>query len=346
MGSVDPRLPVLSVRSLTTTLYTRGGPVTAIDSIDFDVARGEIVALLGESGCGKSLTALSLMGLLDPRAASVTGGALHFNGRDLRQLDAGQLAAVRGAELAMVFQDPMASLNPVRTVGSQVAEAIVRHACGAPASKETVRARVVALFADVGITAPALRYDSYPHELSGGTCQRVMIAMALACNPQLLIADEPTTALDVTVQQQILDLLQDLRARTGMAVLLITHDLGVVAENADRVAVMYLGQIVEHAPAGQLFSAPAHPYTRGLLAAMPDIDSSGAPLTAIAGNVPDLRARPAGCGFAPRCPDADDRCRASAPPLLEWAAASDVDADVRRSVRCWKPLHQFARNTA
>jgi len=228
----------------------------------------------------------------------------------------------------------MASLNPVRTVGSQVAEAIDRHQRHNRQSAEAVRTRVIELFTDVGITAPALRYDSYPHELSGGTCQRVMIAMALACDPQLLIADEPTTALDVTVQQQILDLLQDLRTRTGMAVLLITHDLGVVAENADRVAVMYLGQIVEHAPAGALFAAPAHPYTRGLLAAMPDIDSTGAPLTAIAGNVPDLRARPAGCGFAPRCPDADDRCRASAPPLLELPAT----AGAQRSVRCWKPL--------
>ena len=334
MGSAVPALPLLSVRGLTTTLYTRGGPVTAIDAIDFDVARGEIVALLGESGCGKSLTALSLMGLLDPRAAAVTGGALQFNGRDLLQLEASALAAVRGAELAMVFQDPMASLNPVRTVGSQVAEAIDRHQRHNRQSAEAVRTRVIELFTDVGITAPALRYDSYPHELSGGTCQRVMIAMALACDPQLLIADEPTTALDVTVQQQILDLLQDLRTRTGMAVLLITHDLGVVAENADRVAVMYLGQIVEHAPAGALFAAPAHPYTRGLLAAMPDIDSTGAPLTAIAGNVPDLRARPAGCGFAPRCPDADDRCRASAPPLLELPAT----AGAQRSVRCWKPL--------
>ena len=319
--------PLLSVRHLRTVFATRRGTVAAVDDVSIDIGRGEILALLGESGCGKSVTALSLMGLIPTRLGYVEGGQVEFNGRDVTQLGKDDLRQLRGGDMAMIFQEPMSSLNPVLTVGRQVAEAMLCHAKCSPAE---VRDRVVQLFREVGITEPARRYDSYPHELSGGMCQRIMIAMALSCDPQLLIADEPTTALDVTVQQQILDLLHDLRTRRNMAVLLITHDLGVVAENADRVAVMYLGKVVEQAPVHELFLAPAHPYTEGLLAAMPELDSGSGPLPSIPGTVPDLHARPAGCGFAPRCPYADQRCH-DAPPALTQLSAT-------RSVRCWKPL--------
>jgi len=318
---------LLSVRNLRTVFNTRRGLLTAVDDVSFDVARGDILALLGESGCGKSVTALSLMGLIPPRVGHVAGGTIAFLGADVNQYDAGQLRRLRGNAMAMIFQEPLSSLNPVLTVGRQVAEAMLAHATCTPAA---VRERVVQLFREVGITEPARRYDSYPHELSGGMCQRIMIAMALSCDPQLLIADEPTTALDVTVQQQILDLLHQLRERRNMAVLLITHDLGVVAENADRVAVMYLGKIVEQAPVAELFATPAHPYTAGLLAAMPDLESGSGPLPSIPGTVPELHARPAGCGFAPRCPYADTRCH-DVPPALTQLSTS-------RSVRCWKPL--------
>jgi oligopeptide/dipeptide ABC transporter ATP-binding protein len=318
---------VLSVRGLKTHLRTRAGMVAAVDGVDFDIGRGETLALLGESGCGKSLTALSLMGLLPARAGAIACGEVRFAGKDLLTLDDAALRHLRGARMAMVFQEPMSSLNPVRTVGSQVAEVFVRHA-GLNAA--TARTRTVGLLRDVGIHAPDERYDRYPHELSGGTCQRVMIAMALACGPELLIADEPTTALDVTVQQQILDLIDRLRARSGMAVLLITHDLGVVAENADRVAVMYLGKIVEQAPAARLFAAPAHPYTHGLLAALPGHGSPGVVLPAIPGSVPDLADRPPGCGFAPRCARAQARCHVEMPALQPLSPG--------RAVRCWCPL--------
>lgn len=321
---------VLSVRGLRTQVKTGSGLLTAVDGVDFEVRRGEILALLGESGCGKSLTALSLMGLVRASDGEVTGSVV-LGERDLLAQGDAALRRIRGADMAMIFQEPMSALNPVLTVGSQVAEVLAHHrgVTGAAA-----RERVVTLFREVGIVSPAARYDNYPHELSGGTCQRVLIAMALACDPQLLIADEPTTALDVTVQQQILDLLHSLRSRTGMAVLLITHDLGVVAENADRVAVMYLGRIVEQAPVDQLFAAPAHPYTRGLLAALPELGTAGMPLYAIPGSVPDLRNRPAGCGFAPRCPLADDHCRAQDPGLALLAPG--------HAVRCWKPFTEVA----
>ena len=251
--------PLLSVRELHTVFETRRGRVTAVDAVSFDIARGEILALLGESGCGKSVTALSLMGLISPRVGQVVGGKILFQGVELAGADGAHLRRLRGGDMAMIFQEPSTALNPVLTVGRQVAEAML---CHGKCSKAEVRERVVQLFREVGITEPARRYDSYPHELSGGMCQRIMIAMALSCDPQLLIADEPTTALDVTVQQQILDLLHGLRERRKLAVLLITHDLGVVAENADRVAVMYLGQVVEQAPVAELFAQPARQYHR------------------------------------------------------------------------------------
>jgi len=319
--------PLLCVQDLHTVFDTRRGPVTAVDHVSFELAHGEILALLGESGCGKSVTALSLMGLIPPRTGRVAGGRMHFDGEELAGADTARLRQLRASAMAMIFQEPSSALNPVLSVGRQVAEAML---CHGKCSKAEVRERVVQLFREVGITEPARRYDSYPHELSGGMCQRVMIAMALSCDPQLLIADEPTTALDVTVQQQILDLLHGLRERRNMAVLLITHDLGVVAENADRVAVMYLGKVVEQAPVAELFAQPAHPYTQGLLASMPDLEHEGAPLTSIAGTVPELHARPPGCGFAPRCPQADARCHMAPPPLITLSAA--------RSVRCWQPL--------
>lgn len=319
--------PLLSVQDLHTVFDTRRGAVTAVDHVSFELARGEILALLGESGCGKSVTALSLMGLIPARTGRVAGGRMQLNGEELAGADTARLRQLRASAMAMIFQEPSTALNPVLSVGRQVAEAML---CHGKCSKAEVRERVVQLFREVGITEPARRYDSYPHELSGGMCQRVMIAMALSCDPQLLIADEPTTALDVTVQQQILDLLHGLRERRNMAVLLITHDLGVVAENADRVAVMYLGQVVEQAPVASLFAQPAHPYTQGLLASMPDLEYERAPLTSIAGTVPELHARPPGCGFAPRCPRADARCHATPPPSIHLSA--------ERSVRCWQPI--------
>ncbi|WP_203077068.1 ABC transporter ATP-binding protein [Falsiroseomonas ponticola] len=317
--------PLLALRGLRVAFPTPRGLVRAVDGVAFDIAAGEVLALLGESGCGKSVTSLALMGLLAPGAR--VEGEIRFLGRDLRAMDPAALRALRGEALAMVFQEPMAALNPVLSVGRQVAEALVAHG---RAGRRAAKARAIELFAEVGLSDPARRYDAYPHELSGGMCQRVMIAMAIACDPALLIADEPTTALDVTIQKQMLALIEDLRRRRGTAVLLITHDLGVVAENADRVAVMYAGRIVETAPARDLFAAPRHPYTRGLLDSMPDLDDEEAVLHAIPGQVPDLAALPPGCAFAARCPRASDRCRAEAPPLAEHGPG--------RAARCWHPL--------
>ncbi|NGM18832.1 ABC transporter ATP-binding protein [Roseomonas stagni] len=317
--------PLLAVRGLRAVFPTRRGLLRAVDGVDFDIAAGEVLALLGESGSGKSVTSLALMGLLPPSAR--VEGEVRFQGRDLRAMDPASLRSLRGDALAMVFQEPMASLNPVLSVGRQVAEALVAHG---RADRRAAKARAIELFGEVGLSDPARRYDAYPHELSGGMCQRVMIAMAIACDPALLIADEPTTALDVTIQKQILALIDDLRRRRGTAVLLITHDLGVVAENADRVAVMYAGRIVETAPVSALFAAPLHPYTRGLLDSMPDLDDEEAVLHAIPGQVPDLAALPSGCAFAARCPRSSDRCRAEAPPLVDHAPG--------RAARCWHPL--------
>jgi peptide/nickel transport system ATP-binding protein len=317
--------PLLALRGLRVAFPSRRGLVRAVDGVDFDIAGGEVLALLGESGCGKSVTSLALMGLL-PATARVEG-EITFQGRDLRAMDPASLRALRGDALAMVFQEPMSSLNPVLTVGRQVAEALVAHG---RADRRAAKARAIELFGEVGLSDPARRYGAYPHELSGGMCQRVMIAMAIACDPALLIADEPTTALDVTIQKQILALIEDLRRRRGTAVLLITHDLGVVAENADRVAVMYAGRIVETAPVRDLFASPRHPYTRGLLDSMPDLDDEDAVLHAIPGQVPDLAALPPGCAFAARCPRATEHCLAEAPPLLPHGPG--------RAARCWHPL--------
>ncbi|MBM3524436.1 MAG: ABC transporter ATP-binding protein, partial [Alphaproteobacteria bacterium] len=301
---------LLAVDDLRTRFDTRRGPVTAVDGVSFAIAQGEILALLGESGCGKSVTALSIMGLIPPQAGGIVGGRVRFKGRDLATLGDAERRALRGGAIAMIFQEPLSALNPVLTIGRQIAETLVAHG---KAGRRKARAEAVRLLREVGIAEPERRAEAYPHELSGGMCQRAMIAMAMACDPELLIADEPTTALDVTIQKQILHLVHELRARRGTAVLLITHDMGVVAENADRVAVMYAGRIVETARVATLFAGPAHPYTRGLLDSMPDVDRVTERLPAIPGHVPDLLALPPGCAFAARCPRAESRCRATAP---------------------------------
>ena len=322
--------PLLEVDDLRVLFRTDHGPARAVDGVSFTLSAGETLCVVGESGCGKSVTALALMGLL-PRASAQVGGRIAFEGRDLLGLDPRSMADLRGDRLAMIFQEPMTSLNPAFTVGSQLAEVLVRHR-GATAKQ--AREQVLQMLRHVRIPAPEKRIDEFPHRMSGGMRQRVMIAMALLCQPALLIADEPTTALDVTIQAQVLDLMRALRAELGTAVLLITHDLGVVAEMADRVLVMYAGQVVEQAPVREIFAMPQHPYTVGLMGAMPALAAAGARLAAIDGMVPAATAMPAGCRFAARCPFADEQCR-EMPPLQDLGAG-------RRS-RCWKaPLESLA----
>jgi oligopeptide/dipeptide ABC transporter ATP-binding protein len=288
-----------------------GGEHAAVDGIDLAIAPGEFVGVVGESGSGKSVTALAAMGLIQP-PGRVAAGSIRFAGRDLRGLPEREWQKLRGREMAMIFQEPMSSLNPVFPVGEQIAEVVRRHE---RVSARAARARAIEMLTLVGIPDPARRVDGYPHHFSGGMRQRVMIAIALACNPRLLIADEATTALDVTVQAQILDLLRRLRERLGLAVLLITHDLGVVAELVERVYVMYAGRIVETSPTAALFTNPAHPYTRGLLASIPSLDTRRARLPAIEGTVPMPGRMPSGCRFAPRCSQRLDACVATDPPL-------------------------------
>jgi peptide/nickel transport system ATP-binding protein len=300
---------LLGVERLTTVFDTPAGPLAAVDEVSFEVRAGETLGLVGESGSGKSVTALSVMRLVRP-PGRIAGGRVLFQGRDLLALDEREMQAVRGAGLALVFQEPTTALNPVFTVGDQIAETLTAH--GRAGRREAARLAVELLGA-VRIPDPAARARDYPHQLSGGQCQRVVIAMALACRPALVIADEPTTALDVTIQAEILDLLREMKAAFGLSLLLITHDLGVIAETADRVAVMYAGRIVEEAPVRSLFHDPQHPYTRGLLASMPD-GAPGRRLHAIEGSVPPLGALPPGCAFGPRCPDRFERCTA-APPV-------------------------------
>jgi oligopeptide/dipeptide ABC transporter ATP-binding protein len=318
-------VPLLRVENLVTVIDAAGGAIRAVDGVSLDIAAGETVGLVGESGCGKSVLALSILGLLPRSQARVAEGRVLWRGADLAALREPQLRRVRGNEIAMVFQEPMTSLNPVLAVGAQIEEAIRVHES---VSREAARARAVDLLGRVGIPNPAARARDYPHQLSGGMRQRVMIAMALSCGPSLLIADEPTTALDVTVQAGILDLLGRLQEETGMAVLLITHDMGVVAETARRVLVMYAGQIVEEAGVGDLFGRPLHPYTKALLESVPRLDAHQERLRAIPGAVPDPRAFPAGCRFHPRCSIAVPECRGAVPPL-ETKAAS-------RRARCFE----------
>jgi peptide/nickel transport system ATP-binding protein len=307
--------PLLELRRLAVSFATDDGTVHAVDGIDLALARGRTLGLVGESGCGKSVTSLAIMGLLPPENSKVKG-EVRFEGRDLLTLDAATIRDLRGARLAMIFQEPMTSLNPAYTVGDQIVEAIQQHQ---HLSAADARARAIEMLRIVRIPSPERRVDDYPHKLSGGMRQRAMIAMALACGPDLLIADEPTTALDVTIQAQILDLMRGLRRDTGTAIILITHDLGVVAEMADDVAVMYAGQIVERAPVRDLFARPEHPYTVGLLGSIPRLDEKRERLPSIEGRVPDMTRPPEGCRFAARCPFVEPACRAAAPPLIEVA---------------------------
>ena len=310
--------PLLAVSGLRVYFPTPEGIARAVDGVSFTVAAGETVGLVGESGCGKSVTALSLLRLVPPPGRIEAGSSIHFAGKDIATLSDENLRQLRGNRLAMIFQEPMTALNPVLTVGDQVAEVVRVHT---RASRGEAWERAVKMLASVGIPDPAVRAKQYPHELSGGMRQRVMIAMALILEPQLVIADEPTTALDVTIQAQILELLRELRDRTGLALLLITHDLGVVAEMASRVIVMYAGEVVEEAPVNALFDKPAHPYTEGLLAAVPRFGEEQDRLLTIRGTVPPPTAWPSGCRFRDRCPYAWNRCTNEAPALLQVGPA-------------------------
>ncbi|HEU4378645.1 MAG TPA: ABC transporter ATP-binding protein [Hyphomicrobiaceae bacterium] len=317
--------PLLVVDNLHVTFEGDSGRLTeAVAGVSFSLTRGQTLGIVGESGCGKSVTALSIMRLL-PRTGTRVSGSVRFEGRELSGLPERQMQDLRGNRLAMIFQEPMTSLNPSFTVGDQIAEALTRHR---GLSAKAARSAVIDMLARVRIASPRERVDEYPHKLSGGMRQRIMIAMALICAPALLIADEPTTALDVTIQAQILDLLAQLRQETDSAIMLITHDLGVVAEVCDDVAVMYAGQIVEQAPAARLFSAPQHPYTVGLLGSIPLINTRRERLATISGTVPNLAAGFTGCRFSDRCPFADENCRRQPPPIAEVAAA--------HFSRCWK----------
>jgi oligopeptide transport system ATP-binding protein len=307
---------LLTVSDLSTHFFTREGVVHAVDGVSFEVEEGRVLGIVGESGCGKTVTALSIIGLIPKPPARIVGGEVLFGGRDLTTLSERELEDVRGSQIAMIFQDPMTSLNPTLTIGMQIMETIRRHF---DVSKEEARKRAVGLLEEVQIPKAASRLDDYPHRLSGGQRQRVMIAIALSCEPELLIADEPTTALDVTIQAQILDLLEELRESHGTAMILITHDMGVVAEAADDVIVMYAGQIVEQAPVEELFDNPEHPYTEALLGALPQLEGDGVRqrrLTAIPGRPPDLLDPPETCRFAARCKYAGgDDCTRRMPEL-------------------------------
>lgn len=305
--------PLVSVRDLHVSFATEEGPFPAVRGVSFDVMPGKCLGIVGESGSGKSVTSLALMGLLPPAPATIMRGDVRFAGRDLRKLRPEEMRRLCGDEIAMVFQEPMTSLNPAYTIGDQIAEVVRVHE---NASARVARARALELLKEVQIAAPERRLDEYPHRLSGGMRQRVMIAMALACRPRMLIADEPTTALDVTVQAQILELLRMLQGEYGMSIMIISHNLGVIAEIADEIAVMYAGRVVEKAPTVQIFDQPEHPYTVGLLGAIPSGDRQR--LASIRGRVPDMRRLPPGCPFAPRCPFVvPEICQVEEPPLRE-----------------------------
>ena len=326
-GPDTPAGPALSVRDLTVAFETRRGSFEAVRAASFDVQPGRVLGVVGESGSGKSVAALAMMRLL-PETATIRASAIRLGGRDLTHMTERQMRAVRGREIAMVFQDPMSSLNPILTVGRQLREPLMVQLGH---TRERAQARAEALLALVRIPSPGQAMRAYPHELSGGMRQRVMIAIALSCGPKILIADEPTTALDVTTQAQILELLRDLQHRLHMAVLLITHDLGVVAEFADDVQVMYAGRIVERSPVAALFDRPGHPYTEGLLRSMPPMDGEDPPvLPAIDGNVASPFAMPPGCAFHPRCDYAWDACTRSLPPAVSLGAGHDA--------ACLRPL--------
>jgi oligopeptide/dipeptide ABC transporter ATP-binding protein len=328
--------PVLEIDRLSVSLFTRRGVLPAVDGLSLTVAAGETVAIVGESGCGKSLTALAVMQLLPYPPAKIVGGSVRFMGRELTSSSDREMRRVRGKDISMIFQDPMTSLNPVTTVGDQLIEAIRWHN---DVSRAEAHARAVELLRQVRIPDAERRLNDFPHQMSGGMSQRVMIAMAIACGPKLLIADEPTTALDVTIQAQILALLKELQASSGMGLIIITHDLGVVAETADRVVVMYAGRKVEEAPVEALFERPLHRYTRGLLGATPSATRRGGTrLAEIGGSVPPLSDLPAGCAFQNRCPDAFDRCRAEKPHLMSLLPG--------RTAACFAAEEELSRHAA
>ena len=333
-----PTAPVLEVRGLSVTFSTETGPVSAVDGVDLTLAPGEIVGIVGESGCGKSVTAMSLAGLL-PRSARIAG-SVRLQGKELIGASPAELRAARGREIAYIFQEPMSSLNPVLTVGRQIGEVLQVHE---GMSRTSARARAVELLALVGIPSPAQRVSNYPHQLSGGMRQRVMIAMAVACEPKVLVADEPTTALDVTVQAGILDILRGLRDRLGTSILVITHDLGVIADIADRVMVMYAGRVVERAGVDELFARPQHQYTAGLLSAAPTPGRHAGThrLQEIPGLVPVLASQPDACTFADRCPAADNQCASAAPSLATSGDHLGLPED--HAVACWHPVGDSPR---
>jgi peptide/nickel transport system ATP-binding protein len=312
---------VLEVRGLQTVFFTNSGLFKAVDDVSLDVRRGETLAIVGESGCGKSVTALSIMRLVPDPPGRIVGGTIRLEGTDLLGLEESRMREIRGNRISMIFQEPMTSLNPVMRIGDQITEALRLHR---DMTAKQAWAQAIEMLRLVRIPEPARRVKEYPHQLSGGMRQRAMIAMAMACRPALLIADEPTTALDVTIQAQILALMLDLQKELGMGLMLITHDLGVVAQTAQRVIVMYAGKKVEEADVDQLFANPLHPYTRGLMASIPGVPTSDAGhdvrLAEIPGTVPSLTRLPVGCAFAPRCSLAVDRCRETYPPLQDWAA--------------------------
>ncbi len=315
-------MTLLDVQGLTTAFMTGRGEITAIEEVSFSLKEGEILGIVGESGSGKSVTALTIMGLLPTPPARIAAGKVLFQGKELTKLSSREMQRIRGPGIAMIFQEPMTSLNPVFSIGDQIMETIKAHE-NLPAA--ALRKRAVDMLDKVGIPSAARRLDDYPHQMSGGQRQRVMIAIALACNPKLLIADEPTTALDVTIQAQILDLLMDLRDEFRMAIMIITHNMGVIAETADRVLVMYAGRVIEEAPVARVFDHPIHPYTRGLLECVPSITEDRARLIAIPGTLPDPARRPPGCRYSVRCRYAQPSCSDALPPLIleeadHWAA--------------------------
>jgi peptide/nickel transport system ATP-binding protein len=316
--------PLLDIRGLKTQFATDDGMVRAVDGVDIAIGRGETVGVVGESGCGKTVTAMSVLKLIAMPPGRIVAGQILWQGRDLIPLESDQMDDIRTKEIAMVFQEPMTSLNPVYTIGEQIAEGVRRHE---KLSRGAALEKTVEMLRLVQIPNPAKRIDDYPHQFSGGMRQRVMIAMALSCSPKLLIADEPTTALDVTIQAQILELLADMKSRFGMAVMLITHAMGVVAETAQRVVVMYAGRVIEEAPVEELFANPRHPYTQGLIRSIPRIDRAATTkkrLEAIPGVVPSLINPPPGCRFAPRCRHAMPACRLAVPPLLDLGGGHKV----------------------
>ncbi|MCP4623482.1 MAG: ABC transporter ATP-binding protein [bacterium] len=329
---------LLQINDLQTQFFTPEGVVRAVDGVSWEISAGKTLGVLGESGCGKSVTALSIMGLIPNPPGRITGGTVFFEGQDILKLSAAKMRQIRGNKLAMIFQEPMTALNPVYTIGDQIGETYVTHQ---GLSRQEAVDQSINMLQLVGIPAPEKRIHEYPHQLSGGMRQRAMIAMAMACRPALLIADEPTTALDVTIQAQILDLMLDLQEELGMSLMMITHDLGVIAEVSDQVVVMYAGEIVEYAPIETLFLDPRHPYTVGLIGSIPKLgakfDGGKQPLKEITGLVPNLIRLPAGCLFAPRCDRVMERCRTQRPPLFT------LDSDHR--VKCWLSENEAQRKS-